>query len=163
VKPPAALVLLFALACASAPAPAPARTPPPAVEEDVGEEGGVEGGVAGGIIGTANPGTARFVPPSVGHAQRLVDASDPRHKPKVRPEHYRGGSLYWALFKLCVSDAGEVTQVETLKSTGVPEVDSDWSATIKSWPHRPYQVDGKPVPFCYPMRLEVRMAKKPPA
>jgi protein TonB len=159
-------VLLLSIGCASAPPPQPAPPSPavarkPAPEEDDGVEGGVEGGVAGGVTGDAN--APRLLPPNVGVAQRLADVRDPRYRPVLRPEYNHAGAIYWALFKVCVSTAGEVTSVSTLKSTRVPAIDADWRLTIKSWPHRPYERDGKLYPFCYPMRLEIRSTPKPPA
>jgi hypothetical protein len=149
-KAPLAGLLLLALGCASDPPPkrgqpAHART---ALEEDEGEEGGVEG-----------PGSAgtKFLPPKTGAAQRLADIRDPRYSPTLRPEYRRVGAVYWALFKVCVSPSGQVDRVRLLKSTGVNDVDGDWQKSIEGWPHRPYLINGQPVPFCYPMRVEVRV------
>jgi hypothetical protein len=167
---PLTAALLLSIGCASAqppqadpPAPAAVKKPPP--RESDGVEGGVEGGVVGGVAGgVADPDSgARLLPPNVGVAQRLADVNQPPYRPVLRPEYNRPGAIYWGLFKVCVSTAGQVTSVSTLKSTRVPIIDADWRLTIKSWPHRPYQRDGKVYPFCYPLRLELRVSPKPPA
>lgn len=158
MKPLIAIVFL-SLACASAPppSPAPVAQKAPAREEDDGVEGGVEGGTCPG--GCA-PDMAKLLSPRAGSAQRMADLNDPRYKPAVRAEFNRPGALYWGLFKTCVSTSGQVTSVTALRSTRVPAIDADWQATIKSWPHRPYEQDGKAVPFCYPLRVEVRTEEK---
>jgi hypothetical protein len=176
MKALAVLLLFSSLGCASSPPPAadpkpaepaPAASKPVApAEEDDGVEGGVEGPVTGGVVGgvvSSGPpaeGKPANLPPKEGVARRLVDVTDARWRPRVRPEYYRSGALYWGLYKLCVSTAGQVTSVATMKSTGVPDVDGDWKETMKSWPHQPLTMNGKVYPFCYPLRLEVRMTPK---
>jgi hypothetical protein len=152
------IVLLLLLACASAPAhPDPTPAPLPGCGEAGGEgEDVVVGGVSGGRL---QPGQSVFLPPNVGRAQISVDLKDPRYRPQIPPEHARPGATYVALFKICVSDAGQVTSVSTLKSTCVAQIDDAWTATIETWSHRPYEVDGSRHPFCYPMRLQRRTPK----
>jgi periplasmic protein TonB len=127
-------------------------------EEDEGEEGGVEGGVAGGVVGAVptQTETAKFLPPSVGKGQLISDmANDPRYKPRLPPALNRAGMVVWGLFKLCVTATGSVQSVQVLKSAD-KLVDNDWVAIMKTLQHRPYSIGGRPVPYCYPMRLEVR-------
>ena len=126
-------------------------------EEDEGEEGGVEGGVAGGVVGAVptQTETAKFLPPSVGKGQALVDWNDPRYRPHLPPALNRAGMVVWGLFKLCVTAQGNVATVQILKSADAL-VDKDWSALLKTVPHKPYSIGGRPVPYCYPLRLEVR-------
>jgi hypothetical protein len=158
---PFAIVLLSSLACASTPAPQP-DPPAPAPREvrPPGPDERQEGAVEGGVAGARGVGASALLPPATGVAQRLADVNDPRYRPRVRPEYTRPGSAYWALFKVCVSTAGQVDNVVTLMSTGLADLDGDWIATIKSWPHRPYERNGRVTAFCYPLRLEVRMAPK---
>jgi protein TonB len=126
-------------------------------EEDEGEEGGVEGGVAGGVVGAVpvQQETAKFLPPSIGKGQALVDWNDPRYKPRLPPALNRAGMVVWGLFKLCVTAQGSVQTVAVLKSAD-KLVDQDWSNLLKTVPHKPYTIGGRPVPYCYPLRLEVR-------
>ena len=34
-----------------------------------------------------------------------------------------------------------------------PLVNDDWMAKIKLWKYKPYSVNGRPVPFCHPVRM----------
>jgi protein TonB len=126
-------------------------------EEDEGEEGGVEGGVAGGVVGAVptQTETAKFLPPSVGKGQLITDYNDPRYRPRLPPALNRAGMVVWGLFKLCVTATGSVSSVQVMKSAD-KLVDNEWSALLKTYQHRPYSIGGRPVPYCYPMRLEVR-------
>jgi protein TonB len=129
-------------------------------EEDEGEEGGVEGGVAGGVVGAVpvQQETAKFLPPSVGKGQMISDMqNDPRYRPHLPPALNRAGMVVWGLFKLCVTAQGTVGSVQVLKSAD-KLVDNEWVALIKTLQHRPYSIGGRPVPYCYPLRLEVRSA-----
>jgi protein TonB len=129
-------------------------------EEDEGEEGGVEGGVAGGVVGAVPVAqeTAKFLPPSIGKGQLISDmANDPRYKPRLPPALNRAGMVVWGLFKLCVTATGSVQSVQVLKSAD-KLVDNDWVAIMKTLQHRPYSIGGRPVPYCYPLRVEVRSA-----
>jgi protein TonB len=127
-------------------------------EEDEGEEGGVEGGVAGGVVGAVPTQTesAKFLPPSIGKGQLISDmVNDARYRPHLPAALNRAGMVVWGLFKLCVTAQGSVQNVQVLKSAD-PLVDKDWVALLKTLQHRPYSIGGRPVPYCYPMRLEVR-------
>jgi periplasmic protein TonB len=127
-------------------------------EEDEGEEGGVEGGVAGGVVGAVpvQQETAKFLPPSIGKGQLISDmVNDPRYRPHLPAQLNRAGMVVWGLFKLCVTAQGSVQSVSVLKSAD-KLVDGEWTNLLKTLQHRPYSIGGRPVPYCYPMRLEVR-------
>jgi protein TonB len=128
-------------------------------EEDDGVEGGVEGGVVGGVVGSmgdAPTPTATLLPPRVGSGQLFSDVlHDPRFTPTLPPQLNRAGMVVWGLYKICVSVAGQVTDVKTVKPADAL-VDGAWIAKIRTWQYRPYSINGRPVPYCYPMRLEVR-------
>jgi outer membrane biosynthesis protein TonB len=149
----AAVLLSTTLGCASSPPPAPeprpseralpsppapATKPAPAKEDD-----GVEGGVIGAVAGADN---AHVLPSQV----RVLD------------ECKRPGAACWGLFKVCVSTEGRVTNVETLRSSGFPEVDGIWKDKMKTWLHKPFEKNGRPVPYCYPVKMEVRADPKKP-
>jgi hypothetical protein len=62
----------------------------------------------------------------------------------------------WGLFKICVTEDGAVKDVKCIKSAD-PLVDADWAALIKNqWKYKPYSINGRPVPFCYTLRLAVQ-------
>ena len=139
----------------------PKEKPPEPEEEDDGEEGGVEGGVAGGVAGGVVGGTVGstgtgpvMVAPNVGTGQRTTDLTDPRYKPGLPPALNRAGMVVWGMFKICVSAQGKVTGVTMIKPAD-PLVDADWMAKMKLWEYKPYSVNGRPVPFCHPIRMQV--------
>ena len=66
----------------------------------------------------------------------------------------RAGMTVWGMFKICVTAPGTVQDVKVIK-TADPLADNDWMAKMRTWPYKPYSVNGRPVPFCYPVRLTV--------
>jgi protein TonB len=136
----------------------PKEKPPEPEEEDDGVEGGVEGGVAGGVVGgtVGSEGTGPvMLAPNVGTGQRISDINDPRFRPSLPPALNRAGMVQWGLFKVCVSAQGKVSSVTVMRAAD-PLVNDDWIAKIKSWEYRPYSVNGRPVPFCSPVRVQVQ-------
>jgi hypothetical protein len=97
--------------------------------------------------------TTKFLAPGNGISQLLVDIrNDARFRPRVPPELH---GVFWGLFKVCVDTDGGVYDVQQLKSAH-PTVDPHWQALALTWKHKPYLIQGEAVPYCYPMRLEVR-------
>lgn len=96
------------------------------------------------------------VAPRIGVGQRLTDPTKPPYKPTLPADLNKVGAVYWGLFKICVAATGEVTHVNVIRSTEAAGLDQRWIATMKTWRYRPYSVDGKPVPFCHPVRLQVK-------
>jgi hypothetical protein len=102
--------------------------------------------------------TATLLPPRVGAGQLISDVlHDPRYTPTLPAQLNRAGMVVWGLYKICVSVAGTVTDVKVVKPADAL-VDAPWIQKIKTWQYRPYSINGRPVPYCYPMRLEVRSA-----
>ena len=135
----------------------PKEKPPEPEEEDDGVEGGVEGGVAGGTVGGVVGSTGQgpvMLAPNIGSGQNLTDMHDPRYTPSLPPQLNRAGMSLWGLFKICVSAQGAVTSVNVMKPAD-PLVDNDWMAKMKLWKYKPYSVNGRPVPFCTPVRVQV--------
>ncbi len=97
------------------------------------------------------------MPPDVVRGQRLADPRDPRYRLRVPPPHAVPGLRYLGIFKLCIDRAGAVQQVTVLRTTGVPAVDEEWMKTVRTWPHQPYVIKGTPSPYCYPLRLDVKV------
>jgi hypothetical protein len=93
--------------------------------------------------------------PSMGVSQRLSDLSDPRFRPSLPPPLNRPGTTLRGLFKICVSAAGQVSDVKILRSAD-PLVDGDWTAVIRRWQYKPFTLNGHPTPFCHPLTLEVQ-------
>jgi Gram-negative bacterial TonB protein C-terminal len=108
--------------------------------------------------GAADGGRALLIPPNVGKGQLLTDVTKDPDRPRLPKDLTLAGTAVWGLFKVCVKTDGVVADVRVIKSADW-RVDPSWMATIKRWRYRPFTIDGKPVPFCYPMRLEVRTAR----
>ena len=126
-------------------------------EEDEGVEGGVEGGVPGGVVGglVGSTGTAKMLPPNIGSGQLAVNVNNPPYKPTLPAALNRAGNTVWGLFKICVTEGGAVKDVKVIKSAD-PLVDTNWAALIQNqWRYKPYSINGRPVPFCYTLRLAV--------
>jgi hypothetical protein len=92
---------------------------------------------------------------SMGVSQRLSDLSDPRFRPSLPPPLNRPGTTLRGLFKICVSAGGQVSDVKVLRSAD-PLVDGDWTAVIRRWQYKPFNLNGHPTPFCHPLTLEVQ-------
>lgn len=122
---------------------------------------------------------AIFVAPNIGVSQRLSDVTKSPHKPTLPPELAVPGAVYWGLYKICVDRAGKVGSIGVLRGAsradpeaGLPEVgpvrsrgkvDIWWIQIVRGWSYRPYEVNGRVVPFCHPLRIEVRVAAEPEA
>jgi outer membrane biosynthesis protein TonB len=130
---------VFLVGCASAPpTAAPAPAPPPSASPPA-------------------PAPAAKAEPVVVKGERLGDPNDPRFRPIVPKKYAIPGKQYAGTFRICVSAQGTVSEVTTTTSTGEAEIDATWAKTIETWPYRPYSVNGRPLPYCHPLRLEVKV------
>jgi Gram-negative bacterial TonB protein C-terminal len=64
--------------------------------------------------------------------------------------------VVWGLYKVCVNTDGNVDVVSVIQSALPGGLDAHWIAKIETWKYDPFHVDGQPVPFCHPARVEVR-------
>jgi hypothetical protein len=156
----------------------PDEPPPPKEDPEPSEEGGldgVEGGEPGatgaGVVGAVAPEPPPtpvapkpaaelppvMVPPAIGNAQRITDVSDPRFRPSLPHQLNHSGMMLWGLFRVCIGVDGNVKDVKVVKPAD-PLVDAEWTRVIHLWQYRPYSVDGRAVPFCHVVRVEVRGA-----
>jgi hypothetical protein len=92
----------------------------------------------------------------IGIGRRLSDINKPAHKPTLPKEINRAGVVVWGLYKICVAVDGNVQAVSVVRSALPGGMDAHWIARIETWKYASYSVDGKPVPFCHPARIEVR-------
>ena len=141
--------------------------PEPAEEEsddDAGEEGGVEGGVVGGVVGGIVGGVAPPPPKSTGpkllttkagHSLLAINPQVRPYKVVVPEEYVQRGDEYVAQIRICVNADGSVSSVKLLRPS-IPVIDLQIPQVIPRWKYKPYLVEGKPSPFCYPMNYRVR-------
>jgi outer membrane biosynthesis protein TonB len=92
----------------------------------------------------------------IGIGRRLSDINAPAHKPTLPKEINRAGTVVLGLYKICVGADGNVQAVSVIRSALPGGLDAHWIARIETWKYASYTVDGKPVPFCHPARIEVR-------
>jgi hypothetical protein len=98
----------------------------------------------------------KLLPPNVGAGQIISDIlHDPQYKPDLPHDKNLAGARFWGLYKICVDTGGEVTSVVTLRNPDFT-VDQRWKTVIRRWRYRPYTINGRAVPFCHPMRIEVQ-------
>ena len=121
-----------------------------------GVKGGVQGGVVGGVIGAPavkDPGP-RLLAPQVAKGLLLIDPNDERYRVALPPALERGGITLSAIVRVCVSAQGAVTEVRIVRGAG-PAVDPQIPSVLGRWRYRPLLLDGKPTPFCYPLKYEI--------
>ena len=144
--------------------PAPVEEESGDDQEDEGEEGGVEGGVVGGVVGGIVGGTAPPPPKSTGpkllttkagHSLLAINPQVRPYKVNVPEEYVARGDEYVAQIRICVDASGTVSNVRILKPS-IPVIDLQIPQVIPRWKYKPYLVEGKPTPFCYPMNYRVR-------
>jgi outer membrane biosynthesis protein TonB len=108
-----------------------------------GSANGRIGGALGGTGSGAPTGAPKFLPASVGMAQKIA-GGDPPFPPSLR----RPGAVYHVLVKFCVTANGAVDKVTIVKSAE-SQLDGGIVDTLtKSWRFRPYMPNAMPVPFC---------------
>lgn len=132
--------------------------------EDEGEDGGEEGGVAGGVVGGVKGGVIGGVVGGV------VGSSGPPDGPPVNvnpqmAEHQvisgpqpsmpeamrRAGMILVVMAKICVAADGSVKDVSIIKGVD-PSVDQNVKDAYKQRKYKPWQVNGRAVPFCHFIR-----------
>jgi TonB family protein len=74
----------------------------------------------------------------------------------VPEEYVARGDEYVAQIRICVGPNGTVTDLKVLRPAGLPVIDMQIPKVIPTWKYRPYLVEGRPTPFCYPMNYRVR-------
>jgi protein TonB len=133
------------------------KPPPEPEDDDDGVEGGVEGGVKGGVVGgtgNAPVEAPKMLPPNIAKGNLLIDPGSDQYRPKLPPALNRQGTRLFAMVKVCVKKDGLVDSVQLVKGAD-PLVDPEISAKVRTWRYRPYAIDGRPVPFCFMMRLDL--------
>jgi hypothetical protein len=66
----------------------------------------------------------------------------------------RGDATFTADCYICVSAEGKVTSVRVVRGAD-PAIDAQIPTVLGRWRYRPYILNGKPVPFCWPLRYQI--------
>jgi hypothetical protein len=106
--------------------------------------------VTDGYVAHAEPG-AGMLPPSVAQQHLIIDPQAEPYRP-LMPPGLEGH--HTAMTKVCVSSEGAVTLVEFMNPVD-SRLKSEIAAKIGTWRYRPYTVDGRAIPFCFVMRLDL--------
>lgn len=124
-----------------------------------GVQGGVQGGVVGGVVGSPAPppppqdDRPKLLTPQIARKQLLINPDvDPY---KVRPPPALERQKFSAGLVVCVSAQGNVTGVRIMKPAGPAPIDAQIPVVVRRWRYRPYLVDGRAVPFCYQVRMDI--------
>ena len=121
-----------------------------------GVKGGVQGGVVGGVLGApvVKDAGPRQLAPQIAKGLLLIDPNDERYRVSLPPALERAGASLVAIVRVCVSSEGAVTEVRLIRGAG-PAVDGQIPVVLGRWRYRPLLIDGKPTPFCYPLKYEI--------
>jgi protein TonB len=128
--------------------------------EDGGEEGGVIGGVVGGVVGGVAPPPPKSTGPKLlsqgtGHKLLAINPGVRPYKVNVPQELMDRGDVYQSKVFICVSPEGKVASVKIVKAS-TPAIDLQIPTVLARWKYKPYVVDGRAIPFCYPLLYTVR-------
>lgn len=123
---------------------------------DDGQEGGVKGGVAGGVVGGVvgaplQNSAPKMLSAQIGRALLMINPNEDPYIVHLPPPLVRAKVKFTALVYICVSAEGRVTSAKLVKSVD-PAIDPQIPVVLGRWRYRPYMVDGKPTPFCWPLK-----------
>jgi len=99
---------------------------------------------------------AVMLAPNRGTSLRVSDLNQPPHRPLLPPRLNRSGNVLWGMYKVCVGTDGMVSRVATILPPPDNDVNAQWIGAMNTWRYNPHVVDGVAVPFCHPVRIEVR-------
>ena len=102
-----------------------------------------------------DPCRAEAVSRAIGLAQLAVDPTAERYRPKLPGVLSRVGIVVPYLVRMCVSENGEVQDVFVQK--GDMLADPDVVKVLKTWRFKPREVDGRRVPFRFPLTFYLRV------
>lgn len=97
--------------------------------------------------GSEPPAGAVLLPAPAGDALLAIDTKDPAYRLGV-PAHCMPAERVVATVRICVDEAGAVTQTRLLQGSR-PTLDGHILPTLARWRYRPYLLDGRATPFCY--------------
>jgi hypothetical protein len=86
----------------------------------------------------------------------IIDPSKDPYRPRL-PQAYNYVGFHAAyMLKVCVASTGDVESVNPLRSRAPVELTDEVVNRVKRWRYEPYSINGRPVPFCFMLRLDLR-------
>jgi hypothetical protein len=171
--PAVAVTLVGGAPPAAPPPPAKRRTPPkprPQLDkprqlvqpteqtqkpkDDDGRDDGVEGGVSGGDGSAIPSASPKVLQAQNARALLLINPNVDPYVVRLPPALARANATFSADVYICVSAEGHVTSVRLMRGAD-PAIDAQIPTVLGRWRYRPYVIDGKPVPFCWPLRYQI--------
>jgi hypothetical protein len=147
VKAPLSLLVLLAAGCAATPPSAAPPPPPPTTHAGTGI-----------LVGISEDGDRsdrlRALSDEDCRGLLAVDVAQPPYRLEAPPE--LSGQPVTASYKVLVGRKGKVFGVEVVDRPSHQQVWGEWMRKLRTWRYRPYLVDGQPVGFSCPVRIEVR-------
>jgi hypothetical protein len=142
---PILLLAVASLACATD----PRRARPISMDEPRPPPGPVEKA----NLPPDPPGSVR-VSRDVGLSHLAIDPRFAPHRPRLPPVLSRKGNVISTLTKICVTDTGKVREVLIVEGGDIL-LDADLRTTVATWHFNQHVVDGKVVPFCFPLIITI--------
>lgn len=118
--------------------------PPEGSEAGAGSEDGAGAGAPSGVVELPS-----------GQALLAIDPSVNPFKIRIPEICVSEGETYSSVVRICVNAAGAVSEV-TILQPSLPIIDEQLPTVIGRWQYTPYLLDGRPTPFCYPLRYTVQ-------
>lgn len=119
------------------------------------ELGGIEGGVLGGMIGRPPPPPPPPPPSSRNIPSKMLEGLRIAGDKVILPDENTklaildsGRERVIGAFKLCIDEAGRVSEVKAIRSTKVPSYDRTLLQAMRAWRYRPYRINGKALAVC---------------
>lgn len=111
------------------------------------------------------PPPPAIVPPKDLEKLRLAGAATILPDPVTQTEIMRSGKdRLVTVFKLCITDAGAISQLERKKSSGFPAYDATLERVMRStWRYAPFLIDGVAKPVCTMITFTTRTKDFAPA
>jgi hypothetical protein len=156
-----AALAVFSWACSSnREVAAPAQAAPSSQAPAADTSGGLEQAAPSAPQADAGAPTAgkshgpALLSMRAGHDHLAIDPKVSPYKVNLPRNYVGNGRELVSSIRVCVSEKGEVTSVKILKYSD-PALDTQFPIVIPRWRYKPYIVDGRPTPFCYPMDYRV--------
>jgi hypothetical protein len=113
-------------------------------------------GPAGTTAGDGRPAVTMLAMDVV-RAQLAINPREDPYRPHLPKQLNRPGSRFFGVLIACVNANGIVESAKVVQSAH-PLLDPELLSKVKTWKFIPYQVGGRPTPFCFMWRCSMRSA-----